>query len=297
MGVPTELDELVLGLLDKDPRGRPERASAVAASLRSLAATSRGRLASVGPLRRHADDRTSASVTLEAETRDVTTKPEGVATATVRPEVFTHTTVDPPPEVRELPSLSKVLPSVTIVDPLSDRLTEDALQSWNTTSRLGTMDPVVLSGVTERPLETATLVPAPIGARGEISARPVAASATPPTRGQGLLTAALVMLATVSSVSIAWKVTAPPSRASHVAPAARPPEPTPSPPLASAPWSTPVKSAPSASAMAEPPAPPPSGVGKRAERPRSARRASPPAEPRVEASVQRARPRLPASGL
>ncbi len=165
MGVPAALDELVLGLLGKDPRRRPERASVVAASLRSLGAISRGRLVSAYPLRRHGEDGTNASVTLEPETRDVTTKPEGVVTATVRPEVFTHTTVDPP---REVPSPSKVLPSVTLVDPLSDRLTEDALHSWNTTSRLGTMDPVVLSGVTERPLETATFVPVPISARGEI---------------------------------------------------------------------------------------------------------------------------------
>jgi serine/threonine-protein kinase len=302
MGVPAELDALVLGLLDKDPRSRPAQASTVAASLRSLAAISAGGFSRRRPLPLAGEEETTAALTVDRETRDATTKPDGVASergeATGLPEGFTRTEVDPPLATTAAPprAANVVLPTITLVDPLSQQLTEvgpsEEPVRWNTTSRLGTMDPVVLSGVAQSPLETETRVPLPVSLQGDASSRPVAAPARP-SRGQGLITAAVVMVSTVLSVSVAWKAMAPGSSPGPLA------APAPSPPRQAA-----SVASPSATVTGTPPKPAPALLAsaastpkKRADRQPAGREVAPRAEPRTGASAVRVRPGLPASGL
>ncbi len=298
MGVPPELDELVLGLLCKDPRGRPELASRVAASLRALPTMSGGRLVSVYAHESASDEGTTLGQSAKRETREATTKPDGFATerrsTIVRDEIFTRTEVDAPTAERPRP-VGVLLPTNTLVDPLSQQLTEPAsreelLQRWNATSRLGTTDPVVLSGVTEPPL-TETRSPRPPSHQGDASSRPVAISkAGRPSRGQGLLTAAFVMLATVLSVSIAWKV-----MGERSAPAASQP-PMMAPPLVAPPTRA-VETSSVQPKLAEAPAPSASTPKEQPEAARGARRVSSRKDPRLGASAPRKAPGLPASGL
>jgi serine/threonine protein kinase len=300
MGVPPELDELVLGLLCKDPRGRPELASRVAASLRSLPTISGGRLSSVHPLESSTTDRTTLGLSAERETREATTRPDGVETerrsTIVRDEVFTRTTVDAPVEQGAEPRpVSPGLPTNTLVDPLSQQLTEPVTgdkvhRRWTTTSRLGTTDPVVLSGVAEPPLDTPTRAQGSLNLQGDVSSRPVAISkAAPPSRGQGLVTAAVVMLATVLSASIAWKV-----MSVRSGPAASLPPATTRPPSTAGPAEMSIPSTPK---PAETPVPLASTLKKRAEPPERPRRVSPRTYPSLGASAVHKAPGLPASGL
>jgi serine/threonine protein kinase len=319
MGVPPELDELLGELLCKDPRGRPEHASDVAARLRSLAALAGVGISSVRPLPLVLPEQSSATVTLERETRDATTKPEGVAAERARtnapPETFTRTTVDPPLEPTvEQPRVRPVLPTTTLVDPLSERLTESVpggvvLGRFTNTSRIGTMDPVVLSGAPDATPDTRTHVPVPVTPPDEAKSRPLAVATRTTPRGQGLMTASVVMLATVLSVSVAWKAMESPN-----APAA-PPPPAEVPAARAAsgsarenPAEVPARESESVQTTPKPEvpkadipaAPADSALARRPQRPREARRSplsAPSASARGGMAVPPLRPGLPASGL
>jgi serine/threonine protein kinase len=319
MGVPPELDELLGELLCKDPRGRPEHASDVAARLRSLAALAGVGISSVRPLPLVLPEQSSATVTLERETRDATTKPEGVAAERARtnapPETFTRTTVDPPLEPTvEQPRVRPVLPTTTLVDPLSERLTESVpggvvFGRFTNTSRIGTMDPVVLSGAPDATPDTRTHVPVPVTPPDEAKSRPLAVATRTTPRGQGLMTASVVMLATVLSVSVAWKAMESPN-----APAA-PPPPAEVPAARAAsgsarenPAEVPARESESVQTTPKPEvpkadipaAPADSALARRPQRPREARRSplsAPSASARGGMAVPPLRPGLPASGL
>lgn len=221
-GVPEELDRLVLELLEKDPRRRPRNAAVVALRLRELVRTARQRSTGEQPLELFIEDEPTTDVAVHRAPSGATTQlvrlAGGRTLTTVPVRAFTHTTLDPLGATTQVPVRSKErLPTVTVVEPLSEKITEAApvaeRASVSATSRTETIEPIGLAEGAADPGETRTQVPLPAALENSAPAEPEAAPALRTGRRRGVLMALGALVITISSAGLVWKLSAPYAKA------------------------------------------------------------------------------------